>query len=250
MIRREEDGLAWLEFELLADEKALTHGIFLRHGGESDGAYSSLNFSCHVGDNPKSVKSNVEKAKTKLEIDNLVRGKLNHGSSVVCVNDTSPPAADFYDGLITSKRGLGLLITHADCQAAIIYDPILGAVANIHCGWRGNIANIYAHSVQSMKKKFGSKPENLLACISPSLSPNHAEFINYKEEWPEKFWDYKIDETHFDLWRMGEDQFLESGILANHIETARLCTYALPEDFFSYRREKLSGRHGTIVALK
>lgn len=250
MIRREKEDAVWLEFELLADIKKISHGLFLRHGGASAGAYSSLNFSYKVEDNPHHVSSNVTKGKRLLGVKDVIRGRLNHGTRVVIVNDGDDSPSSSYDALITQRPDLGLLITHADCQATILYDPVIHVIANVHCGWRGNIENIYQKTVTMMKERFSTKPENLLACISPSLGPDSAEFVNFKTEWPEPFWQFQVKPTYFDLWSLSEHQLIQCGLLPHHIEVARLCTYVSPQDFFSYRREKRSGRHGTIIALK
>lgn len=250
MIRHEEEGVVWLEFEQLAGIKEISHGIFLRHGGVSLNSYSSLNFSFQVGDDPNHVSSNTTKGMNLLGIKKAIRGRLNHGNEVAVADDPNLTSLTSFDALITNMPEIGLLITHADCQATLLYDPIAHAAANIHCGWRGNINNIYQKTVAAMQEKYGSNPKNILACISPSLGPENGEFIHFKEEWPEFFWKYQVKPTYFDLWTLSEDQLIQCGLLRHHIETARLCTYALPQDYFSYRREKQTGRHATIISLK
>ena len=102
----------------------------------------------------------------------------------------------------------------------------------------------------NMKKRFGSKSENILVCISPSIGPEKAEFINYKEEFPEKFEKFQVRPNYFDLSQIGEEELISSGILENHIEIMRICTFSNPVDFFSYRRDKICGRHVTVCAVK
>lgn len=249
MLQKNEDGIEWLEFELLAEQKKLTHRVYLKHGGFSEGNYQSLNFSYQVGDNSAHVDANMRKISHQLSLNTFVRGKLSHANRVVTVDHKKTDPDGPFDGIITNSPHLGLLITHADCQATILYDPINHVVANIHCGWRGNIANIYEQAVCMMHEKYRSKPENLLAGISPSLGPQHAEFVNYKTEWPKKFWNFIVSPNHFDLWAIARNQLEDCGLLPQHIECANLCTYSEPENFFSYRRQKDSGRHGTIAFL-
>jgi polyphenol oxidase len=137
-----------------------------------------------------------------------------------------------------------------DCQAAILYDPIHRALANVHAGWRGNVQNIYRTAVQKMVHSFGSKPQDLLVGISPSIGPKHAEFKNYKSEFPEEFWEFQVKPTYFDLWQIARHQFESSGVLAHHIQIAEICTFDHPSDYFSYRRDKTTGRHATVAMLK
>jgi polyphenol oxidase len=249
MHRKQQDGVHWLEFELLADFPDLKHAIFLRHGGMSEENYHSLNFSSWAGDDPKKVAANIAKIKRIFKLDSLIIPSLRHGNQVVSVVKESVDQAHSCDALCTNQRDLGLLVTHADCQAAIFYDPIQKAVANVHAGWRGNVQNIYAETVKFMQQRYKSQPADLLVGISPSLGPKAAQFIHYRTELPETFWVFEEQKNYFNLWEISKMQLLESGILPQHIEIAEMCTYSTPEDFFSYRREKQSGRHGTLAFL-
>ena len=152
------------------------------------------------------------------------------------------------DGLLTSQLDKALVISHADCQAAIFYDPVQHILANIHCGWRGNVQNIYKNAVGMFTKR-GTKPSDLFVCISPSLGPQNAEFIHYQKEWPEALWKFRLEENRFDLWALSTHQLQQEGVLLSHIEVAGMCTKAQKEDFFSFRGEKITGRNSTIAKL-
>lgn len=250
MILRECEGIEWLEFELLADFKELVHGIFLRKGGNSFAPYKSLNLSYHVGDDPAVVAQNEEVVRRILGVRRIFRGKLVHGNRVVNVGGGLDPSDEEYDGLLTLEKGLGLLITNADCQACLFYDPTKKVVGNVHCGWRGNVANIYGEAVRAMVERYGCSPADILACISPSLGPCHAQFVNYRKELPPSFIKYQIVPEYFDFWAIAEEQLTDVGVLPHHIEIAEICTYCNEEDCYSYRREKIGGRHGTVIALR
>lgn len=250
MIRKKQGVIEWLEFELLQG-LGIVHGIFLRHGGVSEGLFASLNVKLGDDDETKVKKNRAQLAKT-LNIDHIVSSFAKHGTEIEEV--TSPEGTFFCDGLLTNKKKLGLLTTHADCQAAIFYDPIHQVIGSVHAGWRGQVQNIYHHAVKKMGLNFGSRPEELLVCISPSLGPSHAEFKHYKKEIPKEYWHFQVRDTFFDLWAIAQNQLEFSGILPHHIEIAKIDTYANPQDFFSYRRETragntLTGCHGTVVAL-
>ena len=108
--------------------------------------------------------------------------------------------------------------------------------------------NIYQKTVDSLKK-MGSDPRDLIVCISPSLGPNFAEFVHYKKELPQSFLEFKKKECLFDFWEISRSQLMQEGVLPSHIEIASLCTYENKEDFFSYRRDKITGRQATIAKL-
>lgn len=245
MIRKQSGGISWLEFTLLQEAK-LKHGVFLRHGGVSQSSFASLNLGASVGDQIESVKENRQRVQKILGLDSLIIGRQVHGVDI-CVIDKQPPLGEC-DGLITQEKGLALTILHADCQAAIFYDPVQHLVANIHCGWRGNVQNIYQKTVELLQKK-GSCPENILVCISPSLGPKNGQFIHYKQELPAYFQEFRQEGDLFDFWEISKMQLQKAGILFSHIECANLCTYENNLDFFSYRRDKNTGRHATIVSL-
>ena len=85
--------------------------------------------------------------------------------------------------------------------------------------------------------------------ISPSLGPQSAEFTHYRHELPESFWAFQINPNYFNFWEISRWQLETEGILPHHIQIAEIDTRSTPEDYFSYRREKISGRHGSFIEL-
>lgn len=254
MQRQKYNELEWLEFDLLSDIPRIKHAIFLRHGGLSKGPYNSLNTCLYVGDEKEDVQSNLKQIKGQLqrEIPNwrhAVYSKANNGKSIQLIDAESPQHLYDFDGIATATPGISLMMTHADCQIAIFYDPKHHVAANIHAGWRGSVQNIYGETIRFMRQAFGTHPTDLLVCISPSLGPDEAEFIHYRSEIPEEYWPFQVRPTYFDFWSISEYQLQNAGILPHHIEVARLSTYSNSYDFFSYRRDKITGRHATCVTL-
>lgn len=249
MQHKKNKEVEWLEFDLLTEISRLKHGVFLRHGGQSIGPYASLNLGAYVGDSPEAFSKNVSITTDTFSLPNLVWTQQEHGKHISKITNPAQKEVPQGDVLTTSCPGVGLMITHADCQAAIFYDPIHHAVANVHAGWRGSVLNIYAETVAFMKDHYGSQLQDLLVCISPSLGPQDAQFVNFQTELPQSFWAFQPIPTYFDFWAISTMQLLECGILPHHIEIARISTFAHPEDYFSYRRDRITGRHGTVVAL-
>lgn len=249
MIRKQNDHLQWLEFELLTDLPHLVHAVLLRQGGFSQSHFGGLNLSKTVGDHLPHVEANLDLVKSTFDLPFLFSSRLTHGNDVITVTPQTLESRPLADGMITCHPGIGLLNTHADCQAAIFYDPIHHALANVHCGWRGSTKNIYAAVIQQMKSVYNSRAENLLVCISPSLGPQSAEFIHFREELPESFWAFQTKATFFDFWAISERQLKEAGVLSDHIQIAGIDTFTNPVDYFSYRRDKITGRQGTIACL-
>jgi YfiH family protein len=226
-----------LSFDLLSQFPEIAHASFTRHG----------NFD--VSDHSEHVHANCAQIQKLLGISHLIQSKQCHGADIYIVDDplAKVPACD---ALITTHADIGLMIKHADCQAALFYDPINKVIAAAHAGWRGSVAQIYTKTIDILKTQFGSSPENILVCISPSLGPENAEFKNYKIELPEAFWQYQVKPNYFDFWAISQNELMQAGVLSHHIQMAKCCTYNNSDDYFSYRRDKTTGRHGTVIAMK
>lgn len=238
----------WLEFDVLSGLPGLRHGSFLRHGGTSNAPFTSLNLGMGTTYPDPSAQLNLQKVAGILGAPHVHWAKQCHGGEIAqIVNPTA--LIPQCDALVTNVPGIALMIQHADCQAALIYDPRRRVIAAVHAGWRGSVLNIYAKVIDYLCTHFQSKPADLLVGISPSLGPQHAQFLNYRVELPKAFWDYQVSPDYFDFWQISRQQLETCGIPSHQIETANICTYANHEDCYSYRREKLTGRHGSLIML-
>jgi YfiH family protein len=244
------DRIEWLEYDLLAEYPELFAGTFLRHGGASSGSYRSLNASESVGDHPDSVKLNREIIQKQVGTSLIVYAKQIHSTEIFEVTKDNYHKIPSCDALFTREKNLAIAVTHADCQGALFFDPTTEALAVVHSGWKGLIQNFYPKVVDYFMKTVHSQPSDLIVAISPSLSCDHAEFINYKTEIPKEFWDFKVGENHFDLKAIAYKQLTGAGIPDKNIEISPVCTFKNAHDYFSYRRDKICGRHATIMALK
>lgn len=246
MIRKKKGEIVWYEFELLQDFP-LVHGVFTRNGGVSHPPFESLNLGEKVGDNFLAVEENKHRLANTLNIELPLFITQIHSNTICEIYFSNQ--IEQGDGMITAKKEIPIAITHADCQAAIFYDKNHHVVANIHAGWRGNVQNIYAETVKKMGHSFGTRPQDLIVCISPSLGPSRAQFIHYNEELPQDFWVHKNEGDFFNLWNISKDQLKALSICDSQIEIASMCTFENKEEFFSYRRDKETGRNATVVAL-
>ncbi|NGX33816.1 MAG: Laccase domain protein YfiH [Candidatus Anoxychlamydiales bacterium] len=246
----EKSKLQWIEYDLLKDHPVIDAKTYLRHGGSSENKFFSLNLSKQVGDSPDSVKMNRARIKEDIQAKNLVFANQIHSNYVVEITKDNIDKLFDCDAFVTKEKDIALAITHADCQAALFFDPENEIIAAVHAGYRGLIKNIYQKTIDFMKDRFNSKPQDILACISASLCPKHAEFKNYKKEFPENFWSYKKDDYHFDLWQIAQDQLKQAGLDDKNIELANECTYCNEKDYFSFRKDNKTGRNATVICLK
>ena len=146
----------------------------------------------------------------------FVMAKQIHGVGVAIVQQ--PGLVTGVDALITRQRGLPLIIRCADCAPVFIIDRATPAIALIHSGKRGTLANIIGATVQMLHPRDG------FAVIGPCIGPCHYEM---------------------DLWAGIETQLRAAGI--SEIHNPRCCTACQLDRYYSYRAER--GQTGRMFAL-
>ncbi len=248
-----QSSVFYLDYPNLSQNLQLVHGTFTRHGGVSRAPYDTLNTSYEVGDRVHNVSENLITIQQTLGMHRFFFVRQTHGTDILLIDQhtTPPPSAlQCADAMITNIPETGLMIKQADCQAVILFDPRERVIANVHCGWRGNVNNILGRVVRTMASRFGCNPKNLMAAIAPSLGPCCAEFIGHEEIFPSDFNEFRISENHFDLWRLSSHQLVGAGIDPHNIMVSGICTRCRTDDFFSYRGEGVTGRFATVVMLK
>lgn len=253
-----EDGLRYYQFETMSD---LRHGVFTRQGGVSQPPYDSLNVGGMSGDDLEAVRQNHARMYAVLSLDGArsVTTWLVHGVDVVYV--TGPVQGRLWaaqaDAMMTDKPDTPLVMRYADCTPLFFHDPMRGAIAIAHAGWRGTVAGMARRTVEAMVAAFGSRPGDILAGIGPAIGP---AAYQVGEEVVAAVQDYfgtltgliRRDPTdgtaYFDLWEANRRDLEQAGV--EHIELAGLCTAENTDLFYSHRAEKgRTGRFGAVISL-
>jgi YfiH family protein len=178
-----------------------------------------------------------------------------HGARVIRVEHGG--LAGHADALATSRAGLPLCISTADCLPIVLHDPRAGRLAAVHAGWRGTVQSVARAAVLSLVEA-GSAPGDLVAAIGPSIGPCCYEVdAPVTERLEAAFpggWDPWVapkgpGKWMLDLWRANMDQLAAAGVRPERIDLLGLCTGCRPDLLFSYRRERGAGRLVTIAAL-
>jgi len=144
------------------------------------------------------------------------------------------------DALATDDRRRRVGVRTADCLPILLLDAGRRAVAAVHAGWRGTAAAIVARAVEKMQLDFGSQPADIHAAFGPCIGeccyevgPEvAAHFSTLFPEWPAI-----TGKQHLDLPEANRRHLTAAGVPAAQIFDSGLCTFCLPEHFFSYRRE-------------
>lgn len=273
-IRHVKKGnVEYLEFKILDNySDKLKHCITLRHGGVSNGYYSSLNFRMLGDDLKDNVLENVDIISNAVGFSDIFKGKQDHTDNVIVINNSNKDRYLFslesnekVDGYICSEKNIATLVTTADCNPIIIYDTKNNVVANIHSGWKGTVKQIYLKGIQKMNELFETKNEDVIVCVGPSINKccftsEDKEFIkNFSTVWKDEneyiSYDFENDSRfHIDLPYLIKKDLLSIGVKEENIVLSNICTLCNNDDFFSYRHSTISkskdyGTFATIVEL-
>lgn len=162
----------------------------------------------------------------------------------------SRPSIEAGDGMTETRPGHALAIKTADCQPVLIAHASGRYVMALHVGWRGNVQDFCGRAVRSFCVRYGLAPRELSAVRGPSLGPGESEFTAFENEIGEKFRPYFDHRSRkLDLWRLTRDQLAAAGLDRDRIYALDLCTKSLPQ-FFSYRRDKTTGRQASLIWIK
>ena len=274
MIERSKGEIRYFAFESLAGQRGVDAIVTTRHGGESTGAFATMNLGKRTGDDPATVDKNRARAASIVGAAPawLTFGRQVHEARVAVVgNNQRGDVFDDTDALVTNAALVPLVILTADCAAIFFLDPVRRAVGIAHAGWRGTVAGIAARTVETMREAFGSAPGDLVAGIGPSIGPccyevgsevidavtgafpEHAEEVLVEPDMASAgSFRASVNEEkkHFDLWRANELVLRDAGVREERIEVSRLCTSCRTDLFYSHRAEKgNTGRFGGIVML-
>ena len=142
----------------------------------------------------------------------------------------------------------------ADCPLILLFDPDRHALGVAHAGWRGTVACIAQRLVGQMQRRFASKPESLVAAITPCAGPDRYEVqADVVQVAAARFDDYQTffptrdGRTFFDLRSANVAQLQASGVRVDRIDASRICTIS-DDRFCSYRRDGSAGGHAALVA--
>jgi YfiH family protein len=157
---------------------------------------------------------------------------------------------------MTRDRSVTLAIHCADCVPVLLADPVAGAIASVHTGWRGTALGAVTAAVRAMGRAFGTRPGDIVAAIGPSIGPRQ-----YEVDAPvvERFAAFpwrgavlapaRADHWWLDLWAANRRQLQDAGVAPANVWTAELCTYEHAGLFFSHRRDGRTGRTASLIAL-
>lgn len=237
------------------------HGFFGRRGGVSAGDLASLNCGLGSNDDPALIAENRQRvAKAVLPGATLTGLYQVHGNRCLIVDESSDLAArPEADALATRTPGILLGILTADCVPVLFVDREAGVVGAAHAGWKGALAGVTDATLEAMES-IGASRANIAAAIGPCIGRASYEV---DDGFVQRFVaDDPANERFFAAGKPGHAMFDIAAYVAARLAAAgvpRIAiggqdTYALPQDYFSYRRachkgENTYGRQLSVIGL-
>lgn len=259
-------GVPFLHFASLDACGLVKHGFTTRLGGVSTGDLSSMNLGFSRGDDRERVLENYRRIGMALEmpVSRMVLSQQTHTTHVRIVKEedagsgiTRPLPYTDVDGLVTNVRDLPLVTFYADCVPLFFVDPVRKAIGLSHSGWRGTVNRMGAETVRVMRETYGSRPEDLIVCIGPSICRDCYEVGDEVAAAFRRSFGSAADERllqkkengkyQLDLWEANRLILLEAGIRQEHLTVTDLCTCCNPGLLFSHRASK--GKRGNLAAF-
>ena len=225
----------------------------LRRGGVSQAPFDSLNLAGHVGDNPDHVAENRARIAQYLPgCSAPVWLEQVHGVRVVAAHDVPAGEIPVADASWTSRPGLPLVVLTADCLPIVLVNRDETKVAIAHAGWRGLAAGILPELVRDL-----GNPQDLRAWLGPGIQqPAFEVGSDVVEAFTQSLGEQALpcfqqgvesEKFYADLAALAKMDLQRAGVL--DVSGGIWCTATDPAKFFSHRRDGLTGRMATIVAL-
>ncbi len=222
------------------------------------------------GDDPASVTQNRERLMAFTGISNAAWLKQVHGADVVDASAVLARAREGApiveaDASVTSEPGTICVVMIADCMPVLLCDAAGRAVGAAHAGWRGLAAGVIEKTAQRVAELAGAATGSLPSYLGPSIGPDAFEvgpdvrdaFMNC------------VDGVDVAQRQATADAFIPRAdapgkYLANLPALARLrlqrigvsqisggdaCTVSERERFYSYRRDRVTGRMAAMIWL-
>jgi YfiH family protein len=172
-----------------------------------------------------------------------------HSANIIVVDENSPKLVDNCDSIITRSKNLPLMVMVADCIPILMFDDKQGIIAAIHAGRNSTFLEISKKTAEIFIEKFSSNPEDINAVFGASIQKCCYEVSDELSKIVENsFGKEFVENNYIDLQGINKKQLNDLGI--KNIEISNICTKCGDKSYFSYRKDKKTGRFAGIIILK
>jgi polyphenol oxidase len=223
--------------------------ITTRAGGVSSAPYDTFNLGFATQDKPSAVTENRGRLRALLPGEPRWLKQV-HGARVVSAESVEGrPEAD---ASVAREPGTVCAILVADCLPVLFSDRAGDIVAAAHAGWRGLAAGVLDNTVAAISEA-GTAPEDILAYIGPGIGPAafevgdevRAAYVEHDAGAGAAFTPHAPGKWLADLPRLARRALARCGV--SEVYGGALCTYSDPARFYSYRRDRTTGRMAALI---
>jgi YfiH family protein len=199
-------------------------------------------------DDPRAVAANRAALREHLPQDPVWLKQVHGASAVRADAVTDSPEAD---AAYTRRAETVCAVMVADCMPVLLCDTQASVVAIAHAGWRGLSAGVIENTIAAM----GVKANDLLAFLGPAIGPAAFEvgadvrdaFLAADAAAAAAFTPHREGKWLADLFLLGGQRLARAGV--HRIYGGGLCTVSDPARFYSYRRDRTTGRMAALIWL-
>jgi YfiH family protein len=178
-----------------------------------------------------------------------------HGTVVVHADSKPDMERPQADAAVARKAGSVCVVMAADCMPVLLADEAGGVVAAAHAGWRGLCAGVIEAAVGEMRAAMRVPAAGVIAWLGPAIGPRvyevgeevRAEFLARDAAAASAFVATRPGHWLLDLYAVARQRLAKLGV--ERVYGGGLCTYSDPERFYSYRRDRASGRMAALIWL-
>ena len=221
-----------------------------RAGGVSAAPYDSFNLGTHVGDNPEDVAANRSRLAGILGLpaDRFVWMEQLHTNTVTRVDAPSAVPVEATDALVTREKDLALCVLVADCTPVLLSDHAAGVIGAAHAGRMGARNGIVKNTVQAMVD-LGAQPSRIQVLLGPAAAGASYEVpedmaADVEKHLPGSRTTTTRGTAGIDVRAGLVRQLLSLGV--THIDADPRDTIT-DDDFFSHRRDGVTGRQAGVI---
>lgn len=226
-----------------------------RIGGFSTKCYQGLNLGSHVGDNLDTVLKNRQYLTQKAEMPSVPIW-LNQTHSTVVQRVSSPIDTPLNaDGLVTSNKGVVISAMTADCLPVLLTNAQGTQVSAVHAGWRGLANGIIENAVAMFEHDVSNS--NVIAWLGPAIGSTAFEVGEdvrqaFCDADPQAMMAFKSTGQSGKWWANMELLATQrlNALGVTQVFASGLCTYSNSEQFYSYRRDGVTGRFASFIWIE
>jgi YfiH family protein len=226
-----------------------------------------LNLGMKTGDDLAAVASNRARLLELAGVRDAAWLEQIHGAGIVRAEEALAQAREQgtptrADASVTDRAGLACVVMVADCMPVLLCDEAGRAVGAAHAGWRGLAAGIVERTAQRVATLAGVEASALHAYLGPSIGPRAFEVgPDVRDAFMDGVDDAQRDATAAafvahpsnpgkylaDLPALARLRLQRLGV--TRVSGGDLCTVTLRERFYSYRRDRDTGRMAALIWL-